>query len=317
MRYCELNSLFALITDLSCGKKMSLLDLLMQNPNTVIAYSIFFAVLALTLPFIGYLGRIFPSLGKEGNFKLAKIFAIVALIGVILTVGVSFTFVYLKIRDIITFEFFAVITFVFPLILAPFAYLPFYLTKQTDSSVLNLFKVEGRTVRRRNATELFVVYAAFGVVGSNFHDILWCGEATDWFTHSAISGGELQIWVDIVGAVPAPGEVHISYDFFGFFMLLHVLFCGAIATFMLWRYTRRYGENFLRNPNSRSAFLLAWIGALLWGYGLYLMDSSSSQSSVAWMVGTFIWIPLGIFILALSARYLSRFELALPDSTPS
>lgn len=281
---------------------MSLWDLLAQNPTTIIVYSIFFVILATTLPFIGYLGQRFPKLGAKGNFKAAKIFAIITLAGIIITVATTFMFIWLDIRGLLTFEVFALIAFVVPLILAPFAYLPFYFTKQTDGGALNLFKVEGRTVSRRNTAELFVVYAAFGIVASNFHDILWCGEKTSWFTVTGFNGFELEIWVDIVQANT------YDYVFFGFFMLLHVIFCGAIATFFLWRYTRRYGEGVLNNPNSRSAFLLAWIGSLLWGYGLYLMDSSRRQSSVAWMVGTFLWIPIGILILGLSARYLSLFE---------
>ena len=282
---------------------MTLIDLLMDNPRTVIAYTIFFAILALTLPFFGHVGRIFPKLNKKQNLIIARILSIIAIFGIILTVLISFLFVYVKLKDIVTFEIFAVVTFVFPLLLAPLVFAPFYLSKSGS------FLREGRTVENRHSAELFIVYAAFGVVASNFHDILWCGEITNWFTYSAPSSGELQIWVDIVGAT----DPKISYDFFGFFMLLHVVFCGALATFMLWRYSRRYGESLLRNSNSRSAFILAWIGALLWGYGLYIMDKSSlyfeaGQPTIAWIVGTFVWLPLGILLLGYSGKYLSKFE---------
>ncbi len=278
---------------------MSLWDQLIQNQTTVIAYSLFFTILALTLPFIGLLGRKIPSLSEKKNLLLARICLIIGIAGIILTVAISFLHKYLGIVDFIPF---AVITFVFPLLLGAIMAFPFYLTKQNTGNNYSLLRAEGRRLDDRNSAEIFIIYAAFGVVASNFHDVLWCGEITHWFTTTAGSGGELQIWVDIVGATSD------TYEFFGFFMLLHVIFCGLLATFMLWRYTRRYKEGLLKNPNSRSSFLLAWIGSLLWGYGLYLMDSLSRQSSIAWFMGTFLWIPLGIFILALSAKYLSRFE---------
>ncbi len=280
---------------------MTLIALLMDNPRTAIAYLIFFAILATLIPFFGYIGRIFPRFNEKRNLVAAKIFLIIAIFGIIFTVLVSFLFVYIKLRDIINFEFFAVIMFVFPVILAPFTFTPFYLTK-SDSSLR-----EGRLVENRNIAELFVVYAAFGVVASNFHDILWCGEKTSWFTVTGYNGYELEIWVKVVGANT------YDYAFFGFYMILHVVFCGCLATIMLWQYTRRYGEKLLRNRNSKSAFILAWIGALLWGYGLYIMDKSSlyfidGQPTIAWIVGTFIWIPLGIFILGYSGKFLSKFE---------
>lgn len=284
---------------------MTLIDLLMDNPRTIIAYTIFFAILAILLPLIGYLGKIFPKLSEKKNLITSRVFLGLAIFGVILTVLVSFLFVKLvKLRNLITFEFFGVITFIFPLLLAAIAFAPFYLTKPEASLR------EGRLVENRHLAELFVVYAAFGLVASNFHDILWCGEKTSWFTVTGYIGYELEIWVDVVGANT------YDYVFFGFFMILHVIFGGTLATFMLWRYTRRYGEKLLRNPNSRTAFLLAWIGALLWGYGLYLMDKSSlyfvdGQPTLAWIVGTFIWIPLGIFILGYSGKFLSRFEQGL------
>ncbi len=280
---------------------MSLIDLLAENPTTLIRYSIFFAVLAISLPFIGYLGRLLPKANESRNLFLAKIFAIAAVIGIALTVATSYLFIIVKLNGI-SFEFFAVVTFVIPLILGPTVALPFYLTRQTTDSVLNFFQVEGRKINNFNGAEIFIIYAAFGVVASNFHDILWCGEKTGWFTITGFKGYELEIWVKIVGANT------YDYVFFGFYMFLHVLFCGVFATLMLWRYMRRSQVSLIRTPNCRRAVILAWLGALLWGYGLYLMDSSSRQSSIAWTVGTFLWIPLGILVLGFSARYLSRFE---------
>ncbi|NVM31703.1 MAG: hypothetical protein HWN65_22890 [Candidatus Helarchaeota archaeon] len=275
---------------------MTLIDLLMDNPRTVIAYTIFFAILALILPFFGHVGRIFPRFNKKQNLIIARILSILAIFGIILTVLISFLFVYVKLRDIVTFEIFGVVTFVFPLLLAPLVFAPFYLSK--PGSLLR----EGRTVEKRHSAELFIVYAAFGVVASNFHDILWCGEKTSWFTVTGYNGYELEIWVDIVGANT------YDYVFFGFFMLLHVIFCGTLATFMLWRYTRRYGESLIRNPHSRWAFILAWGGSLIWGYGLYVMDSFDRHTEILWFFSTFVLIPLGILILGYSGKFLSKFE---------
>lgn len=275
---------------------MTLIDLLMDNPRTVIAYTIFFAILALILPFFGHVGRIFPRFNKKQNLIIARILSILAIFGIILTVLISFLFVYVKLRDIVTFEIFGVVTFVFPLLLAPLVFTPFYLSK--PGSLLR----EGRTVEKRHSAELFIVYAAFGVVASNFHDILWCGEKTSWFTVTGYNGYELEIWVDIVGANT------YDYVFFGFFMLLHVIFCGTLATFMLWRYTRRYGESLIRNPHSRWAFILAWGGSLIWGYGLYVMDSFDRHTEILWFFSTFVLIPLGILILGYSGKFLSKFE---------
>ncbi|MHA1428452.1 MAG: hypothetical protein ACTSQI_20910 [Candidatus Helarchaeota archaeon] len=285
---------------------MSLFDLLAENPTTLIRYGIFFAVLAIIIPFFGYIGRIFPKCGASRNLFLAKIFGIAATFGLAFTVAVTAVFVYVR-PDFISFEFFAVIAFLVPLILGPAIAMPFYLTRETGDSPLNLFQVAGRHVDNRNGAEIFIIYAAFGVVASNFHDVLWCGEKTNWFTVTGHIGPELEIWVNVVGANT------FDYVFFGFFMLLHVIFCGAIAVLLLQRYTHRYGEKLLQNKESRRALILAWLGALLWGYGLYIMDKSSvyfvgGQPTIAWVVGTFLWIPLGIFLLGFSARYLSRFE---------
>ncbi|MHA1265328.1 MAG: hypothetical protein ACTSRS_08860 [Candidatus Helarchaeota archaeon] len=285
---------------------MSLWDLLLQNPTTIVAYSIFFILLGSTLPFIGYIGKKFPSLRAETNLRIAKIIGILAAFGIVFTVGICFSFVFLKLEGI-SFEFFAFVAFVIPLILGPLIFLPFYLTRSKGDHVLSVCRAAGRTVNNRAASELVIVYAAFGVIASNFHDILWCGEKTNWFTTTGYLGYELDIWVRTVGANT------YDYVFFGFFMLLHVIFCGCLATFMLWRYSRRFGHNLFQNKSSRKAFCLAWVGALLWGYGLYIMDKSSlyfskGMATIVWNVGTFLWIPLGMVLLGLSAKYLVVFE---------
>ncbi|MHA1131770.1 MAG: hypothetical protein ACTSQQ_13285, partial [Candidatus Helarchaeota archaeon] len=247
---------------------MSLFDLLAENPATLIRYGLFFAALAIAIPFFGYIGRLFPNYDEERNLFLAKIFGIIATFGIAFTIAVTALFVYVH-PAFISFEFFAVVAFLLPLILGPAIAMPFYLTKGIGDSALNLFQVKGRQVDNRNGAEIFIIYAAFGVVASNFHDILWCGEKTGWFTVTGHLGPELDIWVNIIGANT------YDYVFFGFFMLLHVIFCGAIAVLLLRRYAHRFGKNLLQTRHSRRAFILAWLGALLWGYGLYIMDKSS------------------------------------------
>jgi hypothetical protein len=280
----------------------TLIDLLLENPATILIYSVFFLILAILLSFMGHLGKIFPKTSEKQNFVLARIYTILAIFGISFTVFIAYAFIWLRWRDLINFEFFAIVEFILPLILGPLIFAPFYLTQRSDR---NDNKLNGREVDNRNSFELMVVYAAFGIIASNFHDILWCGTKTNWFVETQHNGYELEIWVKLVGANT------YSYVFFVFYMTMHVLFCIIIATIFLQRYARRYNTSLLKDRNLQKAYGIAWLGALLWGYGIFIMDSKYWHPEISWLIGTFLWIPLGYFILGFSAKYLVKFELSM------
>ncbi len=284
----------------------TLIDLLLENSATILYYSIFFFILSVTLPFIGYLGKILPRANEKHNLFLARIYGILSIIGIGFTIFIAFAFIWLKWQDLISFDFFAIVEFMVPLIIAPLVFAPYYLTQRLNTGDK---KLKGREVDNRDSLELMVVYSAFGVIASNFHDILWCGTKTNWFIETQHNGYELEPWVQIVGANT------YSYVFFVFYMTLHVIFCAVLATLFLRRYARRYKSSLIKDKNLRKVYLIMWFGALLWGYGLYIMDSKSWHPEASWLVGTFIWIPLGIFILGFSAKYLVKFEINSYKST--
>ena len=280
----------------------TLIELLAESPTTIIVYCVFFAILSVILVFIHHLAGFLPEFNEKQNLVISKIYRILSIAGVICTVSFPFIFVFLKLHDIVNFEMFAFITFVFPIVLAPLVVMSFYLIKQSDE---DRKKRVGRKVDNRNIIEVIVIYAALSIVASNFHDILWCGTRTNWFTETQHLGYELELWVTLVGANT------YSYVFFVFYMSLHVIFCGVVSTIFFILYAKRNGVHLFKNKTLRKAFILAWIGALLWGYGLFVMDSLYWHSEVTWLVATFIWIPLGIFILGYSAHFLRNFELNL------
>ena len=278
----------------------SLIELLIESPFTILFYSILFSVISIILIFIHHLERILPDFNEKQNLKLAKVYLILSIVGLILTVSFPFIFIFLDLENIVNFEMFAFITFVFPIVLAPLVTMSFYLIKPSQQKRK---KNEGRYLNNRNIIELVIVYAALSIVASNFHDILWCGTRTNWFTETQHNGYELEIWVTLVGANT------YSYVFFVFYMSLHVIFCGLVSIIFFMRYAKRNGGSLLKNRDLRKAFVLAWLAALLWGYGLFVMDSIYWHSDVTWLVATFIWIPLGILLLGYSAKYLRNFEL--------
>lgn len=121
-----------------------------------------------------------------------------------------------------------------------------------------------RARKRVGAGDLGVLlfcYGGFGVAGTNIHDVLWCGRATDLYTRLAIAGNDLSPWVELVRA-----PTH-DYRMFGFYMLIQTLLGLAIAHVTYFRFLK------IKQLDRRLGPLLwAWLGGLALAFAITLID---------------------------------------------
>ena len=137
-------------------------------------------------------------------------------------------------------------------------------------------------------------FLCMGFAGANFHDFLWCGLATKWYSVPLEAGYDLDLWINLF---QSPTR---DYRVFGFYMEIQVIIFCAYIILNLWRYFQGLPRhsNFLK-------IKLVLFGALLvsvLGLCLLIIDYPWNFGPILTALTVFLFIPL----LSLLSWYIGK-----------
>ncbi len=143
-------------------------------------------------------------------------------------------------------------------------------------------------------------FLTIGLAGSNLHDILWCGMASDWYSTPIYAGYDLDLWINIF---QPPNR---DYRIFGFYMGFHVLIFCAYCFENLRRY-------FGALPKA-AKILKIKLGLLLTsliielGSILFIIDYPWIFTTLETALTVFLCLPLLILPCYFAGKYVQALE---------
>ena len=145
---------------------------------------------------------------------------------------------------------------------------------------------------------LFIVLLslfALGLAGSFFHDFLWCGTQTTWYTKRWDSGYDLVPWREFL---------HVEskdYRVFGFYMGVLVFILLSYTAILLNKYYSFMEEKFDKRTKNR-IFIISLLNFVILGVSLYVVDFESLFE----FFSTFISLNIGIPVTSILFYHLGK-----------
>ncbi len=126
--------------------------------------------------------------------------------------------------------------------------------------------------RLGNGLLLLLGAALFGMAGVNFHDVLWCGTATDWFQVERIGGYDLQAWFTFFQILdPARWD----YRIMGFYMIFQASLEAFTAILLFHKFFKLNADG--KDPRTRrltiATYVLCLAAAIILGLVEFVFDS--------------------------------------------
>ncbi|NVM02300.1 MAG: hypothetical protein HWN67_08180 [Candidatus Helarchaeota archaeon] len=135
---------------------------------------------------------------------------------------------------------------------------------------------------------LFIVFIslfALGLAASFFHDFLWCGTRTIWYTQSWDSGYDLVPWREFL---------HVEskdYRVFGFYMLILVIILLSYTAILINKYYS-FLEEKLDKATKNKTFLISLLCFIILGVALYIVDFQRLYEFFSTFISLYVGIPL-------------------------
>ncbi len=153
-----------------------------------------------------------------------------------------------------------------------------------------------------DAILLSICFASFGMVGSNFHDVLWCGTVTNWYQTEKIAGADIALYFNAFGIFD---ESRYDYRTFGLFMAVQIVLELTIGTAALYKY---YKFDTLRWKKSNKSTYLKRFGLLLFagimlGAIEFIFDYPWAFTDLEYALDVWLGIPLIALIFFGIGRY--------------
>jgi len=156
-----------------------------------------------------------------------------------------------------------------------------------------------------SAVLLVISTFAFASVGSNLHDVLWCGVATKGYTTTNLAGDDLYLWFVAFGITD---RTKTDYRIFGFYMFLQVIIeitVGTIAFYQYYKLNKKY-----INIEEKRPFILAYIALFSAGISLgiveFIFDYPWIFTDLEYILDVYIGIPIIAFAFFLIGFYLGK-----------
>lgn len=154
-----------------------------------------------------------------------------------------------------------------------------------------------------SAILLAISMVSFGCLGSNLHDVIWCGVATDGYLTKVRVGDDLALYFALFGITD---KNDTDYRTFGFYMLIQVIIeitVGTIAFYQFYKLNRKKSKN-----ESKKLYILAYIslfsvGTLL-GIVEFIFDYPWIFTDLQYVLDIYVGIPVVAFLFFLIGYYL-------------
>jgi len=154
-----------------------------------------------------------------------------------------------------------------------------------------------------SAILLVVGMVSFGCLGSNLHDVIWCGVATEGYTTTNLAGDDLYLWFVFFGIMD---RSITDYRIFGFYMLIQVVIeitVGTIAFYQYYKLNKEYNKIEKKKPFILSYVLFFSVGILL-GIVEFIFDYPWAFTDVQYKIDVYIGIPAVALLFFLIGYYL-------------
>lgn len=154
-----------------------------------------------------------------------------------------------------------------------------------------------------SAILLAISMVCFGCLGSNLHDVIWCGVATDGYLTKVRVGDDLALYFALFGITD---KNDTDYRTFGFYMLIQVIIEITVGTMAFYQYYKFNRKN--SKIESKKLYFLAYIslflvGALL-GIVEFIFDYPWIFTDLQYVLDIYVGIPVVAFLFFLIGYYL-------------
>lgn len=156
-------------------------------------------------------------------------------------------------------------------------------------------------VRLGDVLILLFAIGALGMAGSFYHDFLWCGTRTSWYTQVAEGGYDFDLWTRVVGVASR------DYQLLGASQGTLAVILVGYAGLLLWRYYRLVPEPPTRGEKAHVALLLFFMVVFL-GFFLFVIDYNYRFSLNVTIHALYLGIPLACFLAWQAGNLLAPVE---------
>ncbi len=157
-----------------------------------------------------------------------------------------------------------------------------------------------------NGLLLLLGAALFGMAGVNFHDVLWCGTATNWFQTQSIGGYDLQAWFTFFQITD---PTRWDYRIMGFYMIFQASLEAFTAILLFHKFFKLNvdGKDLHTRRRIFATYVLCLAAGTLLGFVEFVFDSPWLFSDLQYYTTLFLGI-VGVAVLFIVAGF------ALPES---
>lgn len=152
---------------------------------------------------------------------------------------------------------------------------------------------------------LAISFASLGMVGSNLHDVLWCGVATNWYQTKRLAGYDLEMWFNIFGIYD---KNQYDYRTFGLFMVYQVAIELVVATLVLYKFYKTTNE--YKKIEKKKPIVLTWICliaiSVFFGTVEFIFDYPWAFTELQYAIDVYIGIPIVAVLFYLIGFKLGR-----------
>ncbi len=123
------------------------------------------------------------------------------------------------------------------------------------------------TFKLGNFFVLLVAFCALAMAGSFYHDVLWCGTATDWYTKVNLGGYDFDLWTIIVGVT------NRDYQLLGISQGTLAIFLIIFAIILLWKFDSMQDAKFTWK-NRLKLIITSFFSVVFFGFFLFIIDAA-------------------------------------------
>jgi len=114
---------------------------------------------------------------------------------------------------------------------------------------------------------LLFAFCALAMTGSFYHDVLWCGTATDWYSRVNQGGYDFDVWTIVVGVT------NRDYQLLGMSQGTLAIFLIIFAIILLWKFNSMQEVKFTWKNKIKIIITTLFI-VIFFGFFLFIIDAA-------------------------------------------
>ena len=136
-----------------------------------------------------------------------------------------------------------------------------------------------------NFFALLFAFSALGLAGSLYHDVLWCGTATNWYTEVRIGNYDFDLWTQIVGVN------NRDYQLLGISQGTMAIYLIIYAIIILWKFNSVQEFKFTWK-NKINIIITSFFAVSFFGFFLFIIDAAWAADTNITIHSLYLGFPL-------------------------